>query len=455
MALTTIKTAAIADDAVTTDKLANAINTERTANTAKDLTALSASNLTSGTVPDARFPATLPAASAANLTAVPAANITGTLPAISAANLTNVPAANITGTLPAISGANLTNLPASGRADNRIINGACEVAQRGTSSSSNGYGSVDRMQLSVTNTDQLAWLQKQSDDAPDGFCKSWEFDVTSTESSIDADEIVYMRYLVEAQDIKSFYNANGTGKNFTLSFYVKSSNTGTFNIGIHKSDGGTRFITNTYTISAANTWQRVVWNITGDTGTTGMAFDTGQGFQISFMMTAGTNYTSGGVQTSWGGFSNSLMAGGHAVNVLDSTNNYWKITGIQLELGDTVSDFAHETYAETLRKCQRYYWKIAQNTFRRVNGYKRGDSQSYWELQCPVPMRTSPSPTLLASGTFTDFQSNFNTTQSGPNVNEWNQDTGWGLLYVSSNWSGSHDSIHSWEGYSIEFSAEL
>ena len=77
-----------------------------------DLTALSASNLTSGTVPDARFPATLPAASAANLTTIPAANITGTLPAISAANLTNIPAANITGTLPAIDGSNLTGIVA-------------------------------------------------------------------------------------------------------------------------------------------------------------------------------------------------------------------------------------------------------------------------------------------------------------------------------------------------------
>ena len=113
MALTQLKTRGIADDAVNTDKLANAINTERTANTAKDLTALSASNLTSGTVPDARFPATLPAASATNLTAVPAANITGTLPAISATNLTKIPAANITGTLPAISATNLTKLPAA------------------------------------------------------------------------------------------------------------------------------------------------------------------------------------------------------------------------------------------------------------------------------------------------------------------------------------------------------
>jgi len=77
------------------------------------LTSLNASNLGSGTIPDARFPATLPAASATNLTAIPAANITGTLPAISAANLTNIPAANITGTLPAISATNLTNIPAA------------------------------------------------------------------------------------------------------------------------------------------------------------------------------------------------------------------------------------------------------------------------------------------------------------------------------------------------------
>ena len=90
MALTKISTDRFKDDAVTTDKLANAINTERTANTAKDLTALSASNLTSGTIPDARLPATLPAASAANLTSIPAANITGTLPAIDGSNLTGV-----------------------------------------------------------------------------------------------------------------------------------------------------------------------------------------------------------------------------------------------------------------------------------------------------------------------------------------------------------------------------
>ena len=121
-----------------------------------DLTNLSASNLTSGTVPDARFPATLPAASAANLTSIPAANLSGTLPAVSAANLTNIPAANITGTLPAISGANLTGLSS-----------ACTRVKVGISTQSNwsvphyytGYQSVPGTEITFDNvTSDLRYL---------------------------------------------------------------------------------------------------------------------------------------------------------------------------------------------------------------------------------------------------------------------------------------------------------
>ena len=100
---------------------------------------------------------------------------------------------------------------------NVIVNGAMEVSHRSVSSASADFASVDRMKLSVTNMDQLAWLQKQSDDAPDGFQKSFEFDVTTAESALDADDLVYMRYAVEAQDLTPFFNANGTGKDFILS----------------------------------------------------------------------------------------------------------------------------------------------------------------------------------------------------------------------------------------------
>ena len=482
MALTKIKTAAIADDAVTTDKLADAINTERTANTAKDLTALSASNLTSGTIPDARFPATLPTASAANLTAVPAANITGTLPAISAANLTsipaanitgtlpaisatnltNIPAANITGTLPAISGANLTNLPASGVPRNLIDNGSMEIAQRGTSSTdTSSVKTVDRMivfhQGANESPTQSQIDLNSTDTGPYELGLRKAFRITNgNQTNADAGDYVWIRHIVESQDLaKSGWNYTSTSSYMTLSFWVRSSVAQDFKGYLRTRDGtkqGYPFSTGSL---SANTWTKVTKVLPGASG---IQFDNNNeaGLDINIAPWFGTNYSDAGVtEHAWTTYVSGQRTAPSTSTWWLTNDATWDITGIQLELGSTASDFALESYADTLRRCQRYYWKIAQNTFRRVNGYKRGDSQSYWELQCPVPMRTAPSPTLLASGTFTDFQSNFNTTQSGPNVNEWNQDTGWGLLYVSSNWSGSHDSIHSWEGYSIEFSADL
>ena len=125
-------------------------------------------------------------------------------------------------------------VPTTGQLSHRnaIVNGGCIVAQRSTSSTSSGLGSVDRMKMSVTNTDQLAFAQKQTSDGPDGFKKCFEFDVTTAESALAVDELVYMRYGVEAQDLVPFYNANGSGKNFTLSFYVKAYQTGTYQVSI-------------------------------------------------------------------------------------------------------------------------------------------------------------------------------------------------------------------------------
>ena len=398
MALTKIGTDGIKDDAVTSDKVANAINSSIAANTAKDLTALSAANLTSGTIPDARFPATLPTASAANLTAVPAANITGTLPAISAANLTNVPAANITGTLPAISGANLTNLPASGKATNFVINGAMNVAQYGSSftniSNTGVIGSVDRMVMVGANLDEFAFAGKQTSDGPDGFKKCFEVDVTTAENALDANDLAYIRYKIEGQDLVPLFNANGTGKNFVISFYVKAYQAGTYQLNIYKPTG-TRFISKTYTIASSGVWQRIEIPFTGDTNTSGINDDTSAGLNIAWMLVAGTDYTSAGVLPNWGGWpGNSGFAGGQAVNVASSTDNYFRITGIQLEIGDTASDFAHEDYATTLAKCQRYYFKETATTFPATGYGTNASTNCLGVLGQFCTMRATPTITL-------------------------------------------------------------
>ena len=285
--------------------------------------------------------------------------------------------------------ANLTN-NLSNR--NAIVNGGCLVAQRGTSSASADFASVDRMKLSVTNMDQLAWLQKQSDDAPDGFQKSFEFDVTTAESALDADDLVYMRYAVEAQDLTPFFNANGTGKDFILSFYVKAYQTGTYQISIFQLSNSSRFITKTYTIAQSGVWQRIELAYTGDTNQSGFSADNAIGFQIAFQLIAGSNYTSGGQVTNWGGFGNSHFAAGQAVNVGSSTDNYWKITGIQLELDQgsgKATDFEHTSFGQELHLCHRYFYKTEANNW--FNLIEKGSTYRRFRCEFPNIMRTTPT----------------------------------------------------------------
>tara|TARA_R100000353_G_scaffold51615_1_gene40910 strand:- start:506 stop:2026 length:1521 start_codon:yes stop_codon:yes gene_type:complete len=449
MALTTIKTGAIADDAVTTDKLANAINTERTANTAKDLTALSASNLTSGTVPDARFPATLPAASATNLTAVPAANITGTLPAISAANLTNIPAANITGTLPAISATNLTNIPAAnitgtlpaisganltgissaGKAKNLIINGAMQVAQRATSSTnSNGYHTVDRWSQEHGSTDEAPTFSTfevsppsspyhlpTSGDHPykEGFRTAWGVTNGNQTSGAGADDYVLMGHAIEAQNIATCgWNYTDPNSYITLSFWIKSSVSQEFFGQILSQDGSTYnypFGTGSLT---AMTWTKVTKTIPGNANLT-FNNDYGSGLRLYLWPFAGTNLTGSVTQNAW-------SAVNWSQRVPDSTSTWYttndaslQITGVQLEVGDSATDFAHETYADELIRCMRYYQIVIMSGHPNGGGQTGGlggtmysnGSSIYCPYRFPVEMRTEPSVesssgTGSGSGTF-------------------------------------------------------
>ena len=142
-------------------------------------------------------------------------------------------------------------------------------------------------------------------------------------------------------------------------------------------------------------------------------------------------------------------------NLMNSTSNYIYFTGIQLEEGTEATPFEHVHYSEALRQCQRYFWKNADNTYRRIGGYKRSDSNCHWELQAPVPMRVAPSPNLTDGGIFTNFNSNFGTSQSSPSISEWDVSIGKGLIVVSSDYSSTHVFIPSWEGYQLELSAEF
>ena len=295
-----------------------------------------------------------------------------------------------------------TSIQTGGR-KNIIINGAMKVAQRGTSftniSDTGVIGSVDRIVMVGANLDELAFAGKQTSDGPDGFSKCFEFDVTTAENALDANDLVYMRYKVEGQDLTHLFNANGTGKNFTLSFYVKAYQTGTYQLNIYKNQGP-RFISKTYTVDASATWQRVVIPFTGDTGTSGMNDDNGNGFQIAWMFAAGSNYTSGSLQPNWGSWpGNSGFAAGHAVNTASSANNYFRITGIQLELGSQATAFEHRSFGEELALCQRYFFKNINESGESGCNYAKAYSTSelFTSQRFPVAMRTSPTITAYGN----------------------------------------------------------
>ena len=342
-------------------------------------------------------------------------------------------------------------IPSSGQLSHRnaIVNGAMQVAQRGTSSASADFASVDRMKMSVTNIDQLAFLQKQTSDGPDGFSKCFEFDVTTIENALDADDLVYMRYAVEAQDLAPFFNANGSGKNFTLSFYVKAYQTGTYQVAIYKADATAQFITRTYTIASSGVWQRVVLNFTGDTGTSGINADNGLGFQISFMLAAGTNYTSGSEQSTWGGWpGNPGFAAGHAVNTLSSTNNYWRITGIQLELGDVATPFEHRSFGDEFLRCARYFQSTkGLNTSGAISAGTNNIQMISTGFY--VPMRDTPSVVFYNGTTINHVRSPGGSSIDVSNVSSYGRNKN-GINYINLNNSPFSAGDH----YQFSYTAE-
>jgi len=240
---------------------------------------------------------------------------------------------------------------------NLIINGAMQIAQRSTSSTSTGLQTLDRFSCNVVNTDEAAFTQAQSSLAPSGFTNSFRVDCTTVESALAANEYANVLQPIEAQNLQHLQNGSSDAKSLTLSFYVKSSKTGTYGFNLYKPDNTARQITSTYSISAADTWEYKTVTFAGDTTGGGISNDTGGGLYLYWHLAAGSDFTSSD-STSWSNYANAGFAYGHAVNLFDNTANDWAITGVQLEVGDTATDFEHRSFADELAKCQRYYHKI-------------------------------------------------------------------------------------------------
>ena len=285
----------------------------------------------------------------------------------------------------------LTNSQLGGRR-NIVINGAMQVSQRGTSSTSSGY-LLDR--FNIQNVSDGAFSATQDSSAPTGFENSLKIAVTTADTSLSATQNLRCEYRVEGKDM--FYLEWGTSnaKTITLSFYVKSSLTGTFSGAINNSDFN-RAYPFTYTISSANTWEYKTVKIDGDTTGTWLVTN-GIGMNICWSLGAGSSRV--GTADAWAAVNVQGVSG--QVKLIGTVNATWQITGIQMEVGSQATPFEHRSFGEELALCQRYFYKLVSGINQSfAMGTYYSSSLITSDIRYPVTMRATPT---VSYATGTDY----------------------------------------------------
>ncbi len=294
---------------------------------------------------------------------------------------------------------------------NLLINGDMSIAQRGTSfssiSSGNGTYPVDRFRNNMSGAG--TWTISQSTTVPtgQGFATSVKYDCTTADGSLAAGDFLIFQQIVEAQNLQYLKFGTSSAQSLTLSFWVRSNKTGTYIAEFYIADTGRSF-SKSYTIDSADTWEKKTITFPGDTGGA-INNDNGTGLELNFWLAAGSTYSSGSLQTSWGTRVNANMAAGQ-VNLADSTSNEWYVTGVQLEAGTTASDFEFLPVDVNLNRCYRYFYdltepgalSIALGSSYATNAY------IYSYIAYPVTMRAVPTLTLtVASSVGTNAQGGY------------------------------------------------
>jgi len=235
---------------------------------------------------------------------------------------------------------------------NIVINGAAQVNQRGsqTGKTSSTYF-VDRFRCAMGNAG--TWNLTRSSESPNGFARSMKLDCTTAKSSLDADSYMIFQQKIEGYNVQAFAKGTSAAKQFAVSFYLKSNVSGTYTAEVQDNDNN-RIISKTFTVSDGN-WNRYSLIFPADT-TGAFGDDNGHSMSLNIWLMGGSNYTSGTLNTSsWATKANANRVSSSNVNVASSTSNELYFTGVQIEVGDTVTDFEHRSFAQELALCQRYY----------------------------------------------------------------------------------------------------
>ena len=312
---------------------------------------------------------------------------------------------------------------AGGNFKNLIINGDFRIFQRASGSTAIGngtYSTADRYKTHFSNegagTTQQ-YTMTDADRATTGHSFAWQWDVGTADGTIGSGQTCYFRQFIEAQNCSGLAYGSSGAKTLTLSFWVKSAKTGTYCCSVAKPDSTAYYLPLEYTISSADTWEFKTLEISPTAGSTSLITgsggdivqDNGQGLILYWWLAAGSEFH--GTNNTWT-TNSSHLATSNQVNWLDSTSNNFYITGIQLEVGDSASDFEHLPHDVQLQRCSRYYHPLSYGllssapvmfglAFGGLDGSNVGSDNVMFAYNFPFPMRDAPTVTVGSKGSGT------------------------------------------------------
>ena len=276
---------------------------------------------------------------------------------------------------------------APGINDNRVINGDMRIDQRNNGASGTAYGyTIDRWQFSVGVAARGTWGQSLNAVAgPVGFPYYLGFQ-NAAAYTVPAGDFYMFQQVIEADFISDLAWGTASAQSVTLSFWTRSSLTGTF--GGTLKNSGTRSYPFSYAIPTANTWTKIVLTIPGDTTGAWVMSGNGAALQVNFSFGVGSTFSA--PANAWA--NGNLIGPNGSVSVVGTTNATFYLTGVKLEIGSVATPFNRQSLAKSMADCQRYY---QTGLFGEGGGSPQGGVGAYYEQSFAVQMRSQP--TLIAN----------------------------------------------------------
>jgi len=312
------------------------------------------------------------------------------------------------------------------------INGNMSIAQRATAATTithAAYNTIDRWSQNFT-ANTMVFTAERSTTVPSGqgFGYSWKIDCTTAEASLAATSRLMLYTRLEGQDCQLLKFGTASAETITLSFWVRSNKTGTYQVNLWNSTLS-GYISSTYAISSGDTWEKKVLTFVGDQNTA-LANTNASAIQPEFVLVGGGNYTGGtmvaNTTTTYPSYVTNTRAANQGVNLADSTSNDFYITGVQLEVGEytssTIPPFQHESFGDNFARCQRYY----QYEDGGLGNSGRSHSMAGMDMPItitrtfPVEMRAAPSVTIGSNNIRDDSDSVIS-----PNINQVEKSSWW------------------------------